>query len=135
MIFLSRYVLCFREARAGCTATVRGTAIAAAGLFRRNIDASLAVKVVQEAVLHHVHEEHFEYFIINISGTEVRGCPKPGRVVNKGNAESNPVFNLHLVLGNRMLAKLDRGLPIRNERLHIKLVVFARADQVSQFVL
>jgi hypothetical protein len=68
-------------------------------LFRRNIDASLAVKVAQEAVLHHIHEVHFEYFIVINSGTEVRWCPKPGGVVNKGNAEFNPGFDLHLVVG------------------------------------
>jgi len=61
-------------------------------------------------------------------------CPKPGRVVNKGNTYLNPVFDLHLVVGPRMLAKLDRGLLIRNKRLHIELVIFVWAYQIAQFV-
>jgi hypothetical protein len=80
-------------------------------------------------VLH--HKEHFGHFIIVNGKTELRGCPKPGRVANEGNAESNPL-DLFLVAGPRMLTNRSwAGAPKRESIIKLPSSVFDVLDAIT----
>ena len=94
----------------------------------------LAVKVAKVAVLHRVHEQHIEHSINVAIGREVRWPPQSGGVMNERDAEPNPALHLLPIGRPRVLTKFDRGLPSRNEGLHVQLVVFFRTHQVAELI-